>query len=720
MIKHYPSLRDSINKQFPVVTIPYLIFASILYPLFLSPAPLLSLMTLPLLFFANLPYPYYLASLLFRKKKKATTAKIPLSENEISYKTTDSFPLEKYTSGFTGEKDFSLSSEDSPHVVFLYLESFRSADVGSCTPYFDKLKKEGIYFSHFYAGASQTFKAMFATFYGLPPCFGPDFTESSSSTLSLPIRGLPDFFSDNGYNNVFIKAGSFYFENQGSFLQNHGFHELYDEKDIKAVNDKAYGTSWGVHDEFMYDFLCDKIKSSEKPLFISGASVTNHHPFILPKGYTPNHGTTPFTKTMEYSDYALGKAVEKLKALNTPMHVYIMGDHGYPDNHNERPGLSQTLDKDVTQVPLLILPLYCEPFAPTAIHSVSSQLDLLPTMMDIYRFTGLHSSIGSSLCRKRKSPVAYLLNEAIEPISGMVTKKSYETNPGYLPLYEYLADLYKNNKISSLKECLKILSFESISIPKNSLQDILDKNSELESLNLANSALIYSLDFRFPQTLKTLIIDNNILISDDDMKCLPKSLESISIKGCRNLTDSTLHYLSNLSIKEISFSCTNFSSTALQHFLEKSSLEKISMEDSSHIDNHFLLALKGHPLQEITINGSSGLSDEYVSAISSPFLKIFMCDNCINLSDASLAHLKNSSLEVLHLENGKNISDIGISYITPLKIHTFYVSKSTHITEAGANSLNTPFMQNLFCIDCISLPQVYEENPGKQIYFLKK
>ena len=198
---------------------------------------------------------------------------------------------------FFGKRLFDLPKGDKPHIVFLYLESFRAKEVGKCTPSFDKLKEEGIYFPNFYANATQTFKGyVLQRFLGSLLVLVQISQKALSSVLSLPLRGLPNFFHEHGYKNIFMKAGSMHFERQGDFLRNHHFDELYDEKDVKANIKGAYGTSWGVHDEFLYTFLRKAIEQAREPLFLSAASVTNHHPFLLPTSFTPKYGKTPFGK----------------------------------------------------------------------------------------------------------------------------------------------------------------------------------------------------------------------------------------------------------------------------------------------------------------------------------------------------------------------------------------------------------------------------------------
>ncbi len=722
LIRHFSSLKDSIATQIPLWALSALILTSIFYPLLLVPTSFWTVFLLPLLFICPkklIPYPYQPLTLLFEQKIKTKGQKIPEPENEIFYKHSSDYPLEKFTSGFSGKKVFSLPGK-SPHVVFIYLESFKGNEVGKITPYFDALCKEGIYFSNFYANASQTFKAMFATLYGLPPCFGTDFTESSSTVLTLPLRGLPNIFKENGYKNIFMKAGSHQFENQGQFLKNHLFDEIIDEKDIKRANGKAYGTSWGVHDAFLYEHLATLVKEAKSPLFIHAASVTNHHPFILPHDFTPKFGSSPFQKTMEYTDFALSLAVEQLRELQVPIHLYILGDHGYPNGHDGKPFLSPSLDKEVTHVPLLILPLHCGEFKPQEITAVSGQIDLLPTLMDLYGFSGKNSSLGSSLCRERQKPIAYLLNESVIKVSGEVTSDEYKTFEGYHPLYETIAPLFKERKISTEKEDLRSLNFNSISIPNHEIAQFLSSNKALEALYLENSPLIISLNLPFPSTLCTLTLDNNIMIDDTDIVHLPKGIKTLSIAGCRNLTDATLLHLCNYPISELTLSCANFSIEALAELVKQLPLQKLHLKKAEKLNESFFHALSHQSIEEIILSGIKNLSDTSLKFIANPSLKVLMADHCEHITDEGLFHLRNTKLEVLHLEKSYNISDKGIEQIHKLPIHTFFISGSSLITEDTMKKLHTPSMQNLFCIDCELLPQIMQENTEKQILYLQK
>jgi len=53
-------------------------------------------------------------------------------QGENFRRVSPNYPLLKYTDGFYGEKQFEIriATEERPHVVFLFLESFRAADIG--------------------------------------------------------------------------------------------------------------------------------------------------------------------------------------------------------------------------------------------------------------------------------------------------------------------------------------------------------------------------------------------------------------------------------------------------------------------------------------------------------------------------------------------------------------------------------------------------------------
>ena len=104
---------------------------------------------------------------------------------------SSSFPLLKFTHGFEGEKSFNLdvSQGERPHLIFLFMESLRSKDVGvlggsfGVTPHLDAIAKEGILFKNFYANSVKTTRAVTASLFGIPS----DVNSSEVSTTMFVI-----------------------------------------------------------------------------------------------------------------------------------------------------------------------------------------------------------------------------------------------------------------------------------------------------------------------------------------------------------------------------------------------------------------------------------------------------------------------------------------------------------------------------------------------------
>ena len=72
------------------------------------------------------------------------------------------------------------------------------------------------------------------------------------------------------------------------FLENQNFDHVEGDGHIKAViplGSKSYDHCWGVHDEYLYQYLEHKLDKAEKPQFIIALTTSNHPPFDYPETY---------------------------------------------------------------------------------------------------------------------------------------------------------------------------------------------------------------------------------------------------------------------------------------------------------------------------------------------------------------------------------------------------------------------------------------------------
>lgn len=347
------------------------------------------------------------------------------------------FPLLKRTDRFEGEKTFQLemTSGEKPHVIFLFLESFRAKDIGALggehkvTPHFDRLAKKGILFTNFYSGGVQTTRAVMASLYGVYP----DFTARpvQSRQPDLPLIGIPDFFLEQGYHTAFFHNGSLHFERKDLFFPRHGFEAIYGRAEVAAAFPKAASASWGVHDEYLMSYFVKWLQAQDARMqstFSTLFTVSHHHPWDVPDDYTAPAFDFPdrpefskFLQSMHYSDHALGCLVRLLErqGLDRKTILFVLADTAQPmGEHRGNNMLVNGLFEENLRIPLLI-------YAPghtqkeQRVSGLGGQVDLMATVMDLFDITSLNHSVGSSLLRKLQDRKLFFNNPFGEELLGL-------------------------------------------------------------------------------------------------------------------------------------------------------------------------------------------------------------------------------------------------------------------------------------------------------------
>lgn len=556
-----------------------------------------------------------------KKTQKHAEKKILLPSCEKYSSISSRFPLLKYTHGFYGEKqcDITDSENTKPHIVLFFMESFRAKDIGvlggqfHATPYFDKLSSEGYLFSNFYANSVKTTRAVSSTLFGIPS----DINSSEiSSKVDMPFISLPYLLSKNGYHSVYHHNGILEFENQTEFFSRYGYKELVGRDDILKEFKEAPLTSWGVHDEYLMkysvNYLEKQLSQSDKPIFLTMFNISNHHPWSLPKSMrkTKIEGVIDkryekFLYTMNYADYCLGNFIQTLrdKKLTDNVLFFILGDHGYPmgehhDNHVEQ----RYLYEENVKVPLLIL-ADGKIKEPKIISDIGSQIDLIPTIMDVCKIKGLNHARGTSLIRKAErqvffhNPYAYRFygtrkgsykliytksSKEVELYDLTVDKEEKHDISRQFPdivnqylndvkdYHEYYKSLYDNRRFSpfELDSSYTVVNFSKLS-------------------KYSSNKLLYEIK-KYPFILH-LDLSHCDLLTDDTLKEMikgHKELQSLNLTNCQNLTSKSLEYVSNLcdNLKFIDISHCSFSEEDINIFIKNSlELERVIKKDDRRI-----------------------------------------------------------------------------------------------------------------------------------------
>jgi phosphoglycerol transferase MdoB-like AlkP superfamily enzyme len=378
------------------------------------------------------------------------------------------YPLLKRTEGFFGPKQFELpiAEGERPHVVLLFMESFRAADVGvlggrfKASPNFDRLAREGVLFRNFYGAGVQTSRAVIASLFSIvPPLF-----EASPQTSGVPLIGIADLFNRRGYTSAYISGTSLRFEHQGTFFPAHGYAEVYGDQHIARAFPKANRCCWGYHDEYVLDFAADWLATKDragKPCLLTLFTISNHHPWEIPDHFrapefpdAPHQQYREFLQTFYYSDHCLGRFMDRMRQLGLDRRTVfvVLADHGTPEGeHHGNFMLVNYLYEENVRIPCLIL-APGRLVKPTVIDDVGSEVDLMPTLMDLFGMTGLNHSIGTSLVRKVADRTAYFNNPFVLQFLGLRRgnfKYTYTIRSRSSSLYDVLSDPGETRDLAS-------------------------------------------------------------------------------------------------------------------------------------------------------------------------------------------------------------------------------------------------------------------------------
>jgi phosphoglycerol transferase MdoB-like AlkP superfamily enzyme len=274
------------------------------------------------------------------------------------------------------------------NVVVILMESFAGRFVGALgsgegiTPNFDRLAKEGLLFSRFFANGTHTHQGMFASMACFPNLPGFEYLMQAPEGGNR-FSGLPQLLSARQFNDVYVYNGDFAWDNQSGFFSNQGMTRFIGRSDY--VNPVVADPTWGVSDQDMFARAAAELDQlgRGKPFYALLQTLSNHTPYALPEQLpvapVQGHGNLDQHLTaMRYSDWALGQFFDRVRRepwFEQTLFV-VVGDHGFgvPEEVTE-------MDLFRFNVPLLLIaPGITERFGSRR-DVVGTQVDVVPTIM---------------------------------------------------------------------------------------------------------------------------------------------------------------------------------------------------------------------------------------------------------------------------------------------------------------------------------------------------
>tara|TARA_R110002126_G_scaffold142546_3_gene288413 strand:- start:3604 stop:5460 length:1857 start_codon:yes stop_codon:yes gene_type:complete len=346
---------------------------------------------------------------------------------------------------------------DKPNVILILWESLPAKIVGSLggepevTPNLNRLSKEGILFTNFYANGDRTDKGIPAILSGYYPQPVKRIMRMPNKTRSLPM--LPKKMAALGYTTSFYYGGDLNFGNMNTYLRNAGIENFVDGSEFDT---KDWNSKWGAYDDvFMQRFAKDLSTQQKEPFFKIALTLTSHEPYEIKGEYKFGKDThdNQFRSAHHYTDQVIGDFIDfsKQQPWYKNTLIVIMSDHGHSSPKHKGPYFSPKKFR----IPMLWLGGAVTKNS-KEIPTFSSQVDFSYTLLDALNGDKKDFVFGKNI-----------FNSSNEQYAHYVFNKGYGTlNKNGTFLYDYISKKpildngLHTSKLDSLGKAITQQSYE--------------------------------------------------------------------------------------------------------------------------------------------------------------------------------------------------------------------------------------------------------------------
>lgn len=226
-----------------------------------------------------------------------------------------------------------LDSTKPLNIILITWESFTAKAIDAVkegieiTPGYNRLKREGVYFSNIYASGDRTDKGIVSILSGYPAFATTSIVKTPKKAASLPILGR-DFLKHN-YSTAFYYGGETEFANMKAYLMQGGFKKFIT---ISDFNKEDQNSKWGAHDGVVSKKIQNELKTISSPFFINWLTLSSHEPYEVPvpSVFKGKDDESLFLNSIHYTDSIIYEFVNYAKKQswwkNTV--IVIIPDHG--------------------------------------------------------------------------------------------------------------------------------------------------------------------------------------------------------------------------------------------------------------------------------------------------------------------------------------------------------------------------------------------------------
>jgi phosphoglycerol transferase MdoB-like AlkP superfamily enzyme len=297
-------------------------------------------------------------------------------------------------------KIVNAGSEKRHNIVFILVESLSAKYLGTfgnkegITPYLDNLAKESILFEQLYATGMRTVRGIEAVTLSLPPTPGYSVVKRPENENMFSMGAL---FKERGYDTKFLYGGFGYFDNMSYFFENNGFQSI--DRSNFEPEEIIFSNIWGVSDEDLLNKTlqeADLSYANKRPFFNFVLTSSNHRPYTYPGGRIDIPSKTSREGAVKYTDYAIGNFIEKARQrpwFDDTIFVVIA------DHCSGGGGGKTDIPLKNYHIPMIV---YAPKILkPKKVNTLSSQIDVAPTIMGLMNFSYLSKFFGKDILKMK-------------------------------------------------------------------------------------------------------------------------------------------------------------------------------------------------------------------------------------------------------------------------------------------------------------------------------
>lgn len=296
-----------------------------------------------------------------------------------------------------------------PNFVLIFLESFGKEYTGlnhdytySYTPFLDRLMEESLVCTDAYAVGLRSVDAVPGVYSGIPRVGDASFSRTPYAFNTL--ESINSLLGEIGYQSHFYHGAQASTMGFRSFLKSVEIDRYHSIEDY-PYRDRDHDGHWGIYDGPYFEYFATELDTMKPPFVSALFSLSSHHPYSIPEQWEDsfNNGTLDIHESIGYTDRMLANFFKSVRAkswFDNSIFI-ILADHS-----SENAMHAYRTPSGKYEIPLL---LYSPKLLrPGKFNETTSQLDVLPTILDLVNYPDSVYTYGESIFSDdRKSDVIH-------------------------------------------------------------------------------------------------------------------------------------------------------------------------------------------------------------------------------------------------------------------------------------------------------------------------